>query len=234
MSGRIKDKETGLRLPRLGLIKIGEKDPQRGYPRSLDYFIATGKYAYLFNNKFSKPQKLYITFFTDNTEISCEHRYELWKGAKKVAYGDGETFFAYDKKEGVYKKVTVQEAPEIKKQIEKHFGEEFSEVLHLRFIIPQIEGILGYWEFSTKAKQSTIPNIIGTYDTIMEQNGFVKGVIFELTVEKVVSRAPDSKSKFPVVSLIPNQTEDAMNAIGNSLFNINPKQLNDGSKKDSH
>ena len=69
MKGRIERPEAHkprLVLPRVGKIRIGVKNA-KGYPQSLDYFIATGKYAGLFLQAYGeKPQIIQIVFPDDD------------------------------------------------------------------------------------------------------------------------------------------------------------------------
>ena len=53
-------------LPRVGFIKVGYKEKAangKEYPKSVDYFISTGKYAGLFTKAYGeKPQTIQIIF----------------------------------------------------------------------------------------------------------------------------------------------------------------------------
>jgi len=89
-------------------------------------------------------------------------------------------------------------------------GWKWSETLTLRFIVPELKGLLGVWEFSTKGKKSSIEHIRNTYDTIKEQAGTVVNLPFDLVVEKVKSQKPGDTKVFPVVNLIPHITHENM------------------------
>lgn len=71
MKGRININRptTGIQrvvLPRVGFIKVGYKEKAtngKEYPKSVDYFIASGKYAGLFTKAYGeKPQTIQIGF----------------------------------------------------------------------------------------------------------------------------------------------------------------------------
>ena len=74
MAGRILNKEKTKRLPFpiLGRVACGEKS-EKGYPRSLDYFVASGKYAELFKSAYGdKPSTIQIVFPNDDAELCCK------------------------------------------------------------------------------------------------------------------------------------------------------------------
>lgn len=85
--------------------------------------------------------------------------------------------------------------------------------LTLNFIIPCVRGIAGIWRFETNGNASTIPNIREAFDAMLEQKGFCKGVIFDLNVQFAKTQKPGDKSRFPVVSLVPNQSRENMELI---------------------
>ena len=101
MAGRILNKEKTKRLPFpiLGRVACGEKS-EKGYPRSLDYFVASGKYAELFKSAYGdKPSTIQIVFPNDDAELCCKEFYELRDtSGKLVSEGDGETFKVWSDK----------------------------------------------------------------------------------------------------------------------------------------
>ncbi len=212
MNGRIIREKKTERLPIVGKIKIGKKT-EKGFPESLDYFIADGKYSGLFDAEYpNNPKNVEICFLSDNIEDVCFERYEIRKGMKLFAYGDGYNFFVWDDKEidnitgqaGTYRKITLDDDPDIKAKVEKLTGETWDEVLTMRFLIPKIKGILGVWQLQTKGAQSSIPQIIGAFDSIQKIAGTVKNLVFDLSVKKVKDQKPNSKALFPVLQLVPN------------------------------
>ena len=202
-------------LPRVGFIKVGDKD-ERGYPRSVDYFIPAGKYAGLFTKAYGeKPHTIQIVFPDDDPAKVCCERYEYRDDeGRLLASGDGETFQVWNGQN--YIKLTTEMYPNLMKSIEerypnklyKKYGEGWQIILTLNFIVPIVKGIGGVWQFSTKGKASTIPQIRDVFDTVLENRGFCKGIIFDLNVEYAKSQKPGDKSRYPVVSLIPNESED--------------------------
>lgn len=195
-SSRIKrGEDQSARLPILGKIKVGEKS-DKGIPRSLDYFVATGKYKEVFDQAFGeKPKKIEIFFISDDPLLSCFEQFECRDNAGRlVGYGDGETNFVYDGKKYV-------EEPD-KAKLTK-YG-KWKPVLKIRFIIPRIKTVFGLWEFSTSGDKSSIPQIRDSFDTILDRVGRVSGIPFDLMVDKVKSQKPGDASSFPVVTMVSN------------------------------
>lgn len=216
--GRIKrpDADRGrLILPRVGFIKIGMKNAN-GYPQSVDYFIPIGKYAGLFTQAYGeKPQTIQIVFPDDDPAKVCNEQYEYRDDeGRLIASGDGETFKVWDGKK--YETLTISDYPNLMAGISKRYpnravqkgGDGWVITLTLTFIVPLVRGIAGVWQFSTKGTASTIPAIRETFDGMLAERGFCKGVIFDLNVQFATTQKPGDKSRFPVVSLVPNESAD--------------------------
>lgn len=107
MKGRINRPTPGVKrvvLPRVGFVKVGLKEVGKNgkeYPKSVDYFIPTGKYAGLFTQAYGeKPQTIQIVFPDDDPEKVCNEMYEYRDDdGRRIAYGDGETFFVWNGKQ---------------------------------------------------------------------------------------------------------------------------------------
>ena len=99
-------------------------------------------------------------------------------------------------------------------------GDGWDITLTLNFIIPMVRGVAGLWQFVTKGTASTIPNIRDTFDAMLEERGFVKGIIFDLNVQFATSQKPGDKSRYPVVSIVPNESEDNLQKIKESFSPI--------------
>src|SRR5574344_29423 len=85
--------------------------------------------------------------------------------------------------------------------------------LTLNFIIPKVRGIMGLWQFSTKGSASSIPQVRDTFDAVIEQNGHCSGVVFDLSVKMHTSQKPTTASRYPVVTLMPNESEEVLRMI---------------------
>jgi hypothetical protein len=234
MSGRILNREPEVRLPlaRIGKVKIGMKN-DKGYPMSVDYFIPSGKYAGMFTAEYGlKPQTIQIIFIDDNPALSCDEEYEYRDDEGRLyAKGDGLVFSVWDGK--AYKEYNTAEHPDLMAGVAKKCPAKkgWSVTLRLRFIIPKIRGVAGYWEFATKGDASTIPNIRNSFDAMLENRGFVKGVIFDLNVEFAKSNKPGVTSRYPVVSLVPNHSAQNVEMIKGALLEVRPALQLTGEKQ---
>lgn len=226
--GRIvRPEREQLKMPRVGMIKTGFKDA-RGYPKSCDYFIATGKYQALFDKAYpDKPSTVQIVFWEDNPETMCQERYEYRdRDGKLYARGDGETFEVWSSKSEKYETYLISEHEGLMDGVHKKIGGKgWDVILTLRFFMPKVKDIAGYWEYSTKGEASTIPAIRDTFDLMMESRGSVRGVIFDLNVVFAKSQKPGVKSRYPVVSLIPNQSQANIEAVKGSMLSIEQKPM---------
>ena len=77
----------------------------------------------------------------------------------------------------------------------------------MRFILPGLTKIFGLWQLTTKGAASSIEQIIGVIDTVEQMRGSIVGVPFDLVVKMHKSQTPGSKSRYPVLSLIPHASE---------------------------
>lgn len=213
MEGRIYRPEQGeamLELPEVGRLHIGMKN-EKGYPMSIDWFRPTGKYAAMFTQALGeKPQMLQIIFPDDNPQRVCNERYEYRddKGAL-VARGDGRNFEVWNGKK--YVACSIEQYPDLMNQIAAKFPtkkgvENWSAVLTLRFIVPAVRGVVGVWQFTTKGAASSIKNIRESFDGVQLMRGTVTQTVFDLSVQFAKSNKPDTNSRYPVVSLVANDT----------------------------
>ena len=213
MGGRIIRPEQGagiLELPEIGRLHIGMKN-ERGLPTSIDWFRATGKYAGLFGKALGeKPQTIQVVFPSDDPAKVCNERFEFRddKGAL-VARGDGEIFEIWDGKK--YAPYSVAQYPDIRAQVAannptKRGADNWDIVLTMRVIIPAVRGVIGVWQFSTKGAASSIRNIRESFDGVQQMRGTVTGTVFDLSVQFAKSNKPGVNSRYPVVSLIANDT----------------------------
>ena len=212
MSGRIYRPETSgvalLELPEVGRLHVGMKS-DKGYPMSIDWFRATGKYSALFVKALGeKPSTIQVVFPSDDAGKVCNERYEYRddKGAL-VARGDGQVFEVWDGRK--YAPYMVEQYPDIMRQITaknptKRGDDNWDIVLTLRFIVPAVRGVVGVWQFSTKGKASSVKNIRESFDAVQRMRGTVTGTVFDLSVQFAKSNKPNTNSRYPVVSLIAN------------------------------
>lgn len=197
-----------LKFPRIGKIKIGMKNA-RGFPQSVDYFIATGKYAGLFAQAYGdKPQTIQIVFPDDDPETVCNEIYTYRDNSGALlARGDGSIFEVWNGKQ--YVKYNVEQYPDIMERITrnnptKKGAENWEIELTLRFIIPKIRGVVGVWELVTKGRASSIQNIKNSFDSVQIIRGSVTQTVFDLSVQFAKSNKPGVNSRYPVINIVAN------------------------------
>lgn len=219
MSGRIKqERAKRLPLPIIGRIKCGEKS-EKGFPKSLEYWIADGKYKALFDEAYGeKPTTIQIVFPSDDADLVCKEFYEIRDNAGKlVAEGDGETFKVWSDKAKAYTTLSTNDYPDLMDMIKgKYPKSEWKITLTLNFIIPLVRGVAGLWQFTTKGSASTIPQVRDTFDAMIEQNGHASGVIFDLSVKMHKSNKPNDSSRYPVVTMVANESRANLEMVSNA------------------
>lgn len=216
MNGRIKRpgaEESRLPFPVVGKIKVGKKAISKNgkeYPVSTDYFLPNGKYAALFTKAYGeKPNTIQIVFPEDDARKVCNEYYEYRDTrGQLVATGDGEVFKVWNGKE--YAPYSTDKYPDIMDRVAQKYQSltGWRVRLTLTFILPLVRGIAGCWQFETNGNASSIPNIRDTFDMMQAERGSCKGVIFDLVVKFAQSQKPGENSRYPVVSLIPNESEE--------------------------
>jgi hypothetical protein len=221
MTGRIqsrKSESAASTLPEIGKVKIGEKAMSQGgkeYPRSLDYFKPTGNFANEFTMKYGdKPTKLSVCFISDDLNEVCNERYESWVGGKRWGFGDGSLFTVWDKtakeNKGAYISGLSANDPRV-------IALKWDVMLTLRFVLLELKGIMGVWRFETKAKATTIPSIVKAFDFVRERAGTIIGFPFNLIIERKTGYNPGEAKNYPVVSLVPNFSQDAIEMISDYI-----------------
>lgn len=220
----IRPEGQALKLPRVGMIKTGFKN-EKGYPQSTDYFLATGKYKSLFEYAYpGKPQTIHIVFWDDDVSTMCEERFEYRdKDGRLYAFGNGEEFDVWDVNKKKYLKYSSSEHPDIMDKIHSKVNYKgWSVTLTIRFILPKVKEIAGHWQFTTKGEASSIPSIRDTFDAMLNSRGSIRGVIFDLNVKFAKSNKPGVNSRYPVVNLVPNQSQENIEIVKGSMMGVSP------------
>ena len=165
-------------------------------------------------------------FPSDDPAQVCIEQYEYRDDeGRLIAKGDGQTFEVWNGKQ--YSKLTTTEYPHLMQSVQSRYPTKYAERngdgwrvrLTLHFIIPRVKGIVGVWTFETNGTASTIPQVRDAFDTMLEQRSFVKGVIFDLNVRYAQTQKPGDRSRFPVVSLVANESEENV-AMIKEAYNI--------------
>lgn len=216
MGGRIQRGEPSSRLglPIIGKIKIGMVS-EKGYPQSLDWFRADGKYASMFHDVYGpNPERIQIVFPSDDAEKVCNEKYEYRDNAGKlIGYGDGVIFHVWDGNQ--YAPYSTENYPDIMNWTSQTYPSKtgWKVTLVLTFLLPMVRGIAGCWQLQTKGSASSIPSVRDAFDEILASNGKVSGVIFDLSVKFAKSQKPGQSSKFPVLTLVANEGEENIRKI---------------------
>lgn len=218
-------------LPEIGKIKTGIKATSaKGveYPKAIDYFRPTGNFANQFTKLFGeKPQSLQVAFISDNLKEVCNEQFESWDKGKRFGWGDGELFTVWDAKTSKY----INDVPATDAKVK---ALKWDRTLTLRFVLLKMTGVLGYWSWSTKAKEVSIPSITKSFDLVRERAGSIIGFPFNFTIEMKKSYTPGEAKTYPVVSLIPSFTEENMEAVrnyieaGGSMNRLTTKMIESG------
>ncbi|WP_080056829.1 recombination directionality factor [Spirosoma aerolatum] len=201
-------------LPEVGRISIGEKGytaDNRAFPKSTDYFVVRSRFDQKVTAQYGdKPTELPVFFYSDDFNEVCTERLEIRdKAGALYAYGDGETFYVYSK--GAYLPVTIDKRPDLIESCENYLKQQagsqakyikWAHVLTMRFCIKNVP-VLGYWQFSTKGVDTSIPNLRDRFDGSMQAFGSVRFLPFSLTIKKVKSNKPGVTDSYPVVDLVP-------------------------------
>lgn len=223
-SGRIAARDQSsnqVTLPEIGRIKIGMKAKSASgaeYPKSLDYFIATGPFAQTLHQAVgAQPKFLTIAFISDDVSQVCNERMESWCKGKRYGYGDGVNFTIWEN--GKYVDVCLYDADGNKDQKVKQrlsainkIG-EWKVTLTLKFIVLELRNIIGHWTLETKASKTSIPMIVGAFDLVKEKSSTIIGFPFTLMVEKVTGRSPGEPRSYSIIKLVPNFSEETMQAV---------------------
>lgn len=228
MSRILKENEEST-LPVIGMIKVGKKVETKDkngkiiqIPKSLDYFLADGKYKHKFNEVFpDKPNLIEIMFLDDYEAFSCNERYELRVGKNRYAWGNGKVFSVYNKDNQDFDTIAVdsqEKGKVLMESIEKKTGEKFKARLTLRFAILKIKNILGVWQLNTGGEKTSIQNIVNAYDFIKKATGGrVMGLTFDLRVQKVTSDRYNTKRSYPIIELVPHATQQHLQKVSDYM-----------------
>lgn len=212
------NEKQGLGFPIVGKIKIGMKHPEKGYPMALDYFVASGQYAKLFDEAFGeKPQCIKIIFHSSEIEHVCNERYEIRDSAGKlISDGDGQTFRVWSKDAEKYISETPENPDEWMQKVANKLKTEWKQALTLRFMIPAVKGIAGLWELTTKGKETSLKNVRDSFDSVLSIAGMVTNIPFDLCVEKHKSNTPNGRS-YSVLSLTANLSQSSLLEVHNLI-----------------
>jgi len=222
-----------IEIPSLGKVKIGDRSPKTGAPRSLDYFRVdrdtSPKYHQAFQEAYGEqPTILKIYFPSMDAEKVMNHRIEGWdkkSGRRRLASCDGERVEFYgplgvkDIKQTATVDYSMSESNDPIEALNAQFpdaGITWKHVLTMRFMLPQVGAIMGTWELNTGAIDASIYGIISSFDQAVamcrtqfgeDAPAFFPKMSFDLMVHKhsAVTGSGTSRS-FPVLTMVFNMS----------------------------
>ncbi len=205
----IKDLSDNVRLPRLGKIHLGYKHPEKGYPVKADYFVFPKEhsdYPQLVKVFGEKPKELRILIPVEDEELWASQYYKSYNRTYGlVCKGDGEAAMRMiniktgappDKELGT---VELKEMPCSGKDCPDYKAKKCSEVMNLRFILPEIPG-LGVWQIDTGSINSIL-NINSCAKIIKKAFGRISLIPLKLTLESIEVNNPETGKKQTVYTL---------------------------------
>jgi len=211
----IKNLSESVRLPRLGKIHLGTRDPERGFPRKSEFFVLPkdhSDYDRLVELYGDKPKELPVLIPVEDEETWATQYYKSYNQTYGlVCKGDGETALRMvDVKtselpaKGVAGTVSLKEipcsGPDCPIYQNKEKGKpQCHEVMNLRFILPDVPG-LGVWQIDTGSKNSIL-NINSCARLIKRAFGRISMIPLKLTFEPIEVNNPETGKKQTVYVL---------------------------------
>lgn len=185
------------RLPRLGKIHLGFKDPKKkGAPTATDFFVCPSEVQAVFGKE---PRELNICFPVDDEERFSSQYYRCYSQTQGlVCKGDGETCVrmvdvetdALANRES--KETELKELPCEGREC-PYYEKQCREVMNLQFLLPEVPG-LGIWQIDTSSINS-IRNINSAVDLIKRIHGRIAMIPLSLTIEPQEVQTPEGKRR---------------------------------------
>ncbi len=199
----IKDLSENVRIPRLGKIHLGYRDPQRGFPVKTDYFVFPkdhSDYEALVKTFGEKPKELRILIPVEDEELWASQYYKAYNLTRGlVCKGDGESAMRMvDIKTGALPEkdtqtVAMKDIPCTGRECPEYKAKKCGEVMNLRFMLPEIPG-LGVWQIDTGSINSIL-NINSCAKVIKQAFGRITLIPLKLTLATEQVNNPESGKK---------------------------------------
>ena len=197
------------RLPRIGKIHLGIRDPEKGYPKKVDYFVCPPEVQKVFGDK---PKELRILIPTDDEERFASQYYRCYSKTRGlICKGDGiiatrmtdtQTGALADRDS---KEIVMREIPCLGRKC-PDYKIKCKEVMNLQFLLPEVPG-LGVWQIDTSSINSIL-NINSAVELIKEIYKRIAMLPLSLTLEskEVVNPEDHKKQTVYVLNLRTNAT----------------------------
>jgi hypothetical protein len=198
-----------LRLPRLGVIQLGEKD-EKGVPRSLDYFVCPEEVRKVYGDR---PRRLDIAFPVDDITVIFPSQLERYGDQfGRICTGDGERanlsvvyargeagqreYGVVPTREGFVSATTGEQFPVVKGQGGKEYVQipclyracpvyragKCREVGRLNFLLPKVPGMLGIYQIATGSVNSYL-NVAGALSIFLKMLAVLNQPIWTVTLQ---------------------------------------------------
>lgn len=176
------------RLPRLGKIRLGEKELARSgkeYPKAVDYFVCPPEVQKVYGEK---PRVLDIMFPVDDSSVFFPQWYKRYgQSTGLICKGDGEVASFIDTETG--EMVEMDCVPD---ECEAYAKKHCRRLANLQFLLPKVPG-LGVWTIDTTSFYSII-NINSALEMIRAVAGRIHMLPLQLVL-KPQEVSPDGRKK---------------------------------------
>lgn len=192
-----------VRIPRLGKIHLGYKDPNKGFPVKTDYFVFPkdhSGYSALVKVFGEKPKELRILIPVEDEETWASQYYKAYDRTRGlICKGDGDKAVRMvDVKTGdlpskTTETVAMKEVVCPGRECPDYKAKKCGEVMNLRFMLPEIPG-LGVWQIDTGSINSIL-NINSCAKVIQKTFGRLTLVPLILSLESAQVNSPETGKK---------------------------------------
>ncbi len=207
----IKGLSNQVRIPRLGKIHLGYRDPDRNFaPVRTPYFVLPkdNPFIGLLRKAYGdKPKSLPILIPREDIDQFASQYYRAYSQSRGlICRGDGETAFRMHEPGGTALPAPHAQTVEWLEEYEclgrecpDYQAKRCREVMCLQFMLPEIPG-LGVWQIDTGSKNSIL-NINSMIQVIKAIYGRVTRVPLNLTLEPCEVKNPETGKKQTVFVL---------------------------------
>lgn len=206
----IKNLSEDIRLPRLGKIHLGYRDPNKNNaPVKTNYFVLPkdhSDYKKLVEAFGAQPKELRILIPPVEDDVWATQYYKAYNATRGlVCKGDGEMAMRMvDAKTGALPDretgtIAMTEMTCAGKDCPEYKAKKCGEVMNLRFILPEVPG-LGIWQIDTGSINSIL-NINSCAKMIKNAFGRISLIPLKLTLEPIEVNTPDTGKKQTVFVL---------------------------------
>jgi hypothetical protein len=190
---RIKGLSDRRRLPRLGKIHLGVKDPQRGFPKKTDYFVCPPEVQAVYG---ATPRDLDVILPVDDPEQIFPQAYKCYRaGVGLWCTGDGETGWRVGKDKDGSELMEEVECP-----CELVDQKKCKQMGNLMVILPRVS-LGGVYQIDTGSINS-ITDINSGLDFIRDRAGRLNNVPCILTLRPRETTVEGKKSVIYTMNLV--------------------------------